>query len=361
MKKTFILLLGFNFLLTKLFAADPIRINESVSLEITDNGYIVDFCPPFCEESVMSFKDTKSKENFSRIVFSKEAKPIALTKDKRDEKIQSAEDIFDYVEGEGVPNLPFVTINLQIPQDAKYKVKIEDIQYVDLKTGKVSSKPIPYKLKFPYSPCQEFRTNKEINEIQFNKQEYSQKQFNEPYTISEPYGAMGTQGFTFNMFPLVYFPSEQSVVAIHRAKYIISVDAETSLPEMMEKELSAKSGNIVDPYLYDNYLGTTPKSPSTTYKGRFLIITTSNKYAEALVPYITHKRNCGYEVMLHVKNGGYPNDSIGLRNYIKSMSKRFLFPMEPWENIAIHLLIFIMHVWKSQQSVRRPTFFQKFT
>ncbi len=88
---------------------------------------------------------------------------------------------------------------------------------------------------------------------------------------------------------------------------------------MMENELALEMMVTSGAYIYDNYLGTIKKSSNTTDKGRYITITTSDSYADALTPYITHKRQCGYDVLLHVQNGGYPNNPTALRNYIKSM------------------------------------------
>ena len=298
MKKIlFILFVGLNVFSSNLFAIEPIQINKSISIEVADNQYVISFKSPSCEENVVAVKSEKNTKSFSQIVYEKEA-----------------EDIFDYVEGAGVPNIPFVTLTLQIPQDAKYSVKIEDIQYMDVLTGEISTKPIPYRLKYSYSPCQEFSADEKLEEIQFDKEAYSKEQFNELYTISEPFGAIGTQGFTFNMYPFLYLPEKQSIIVIHSAKYIITVDGDKSLSEMIKNELSEPCGY----YFYDIYLRMNPPNFSTDYKGKYLIITTNDTYADALKPYINHKRRWGYDVIVHVQHGGY-TDAETLRDYIKSM------------------------------------------
>ena len=318
-KSLFFLLVGLATFIAKVFAGEPIRVNESVSLEVLDEAYIVDFKPPYCEERIVTLESEANTESFSKIVYGQDATSIALIFDEHDETIEDLGEIFDYMEDEGIPNIPFINLNLQIPQDAKYSVKIEEIQYIDIQTREISSAPLPYHLNYAYVPCQEFSADEQFKEIQFDINEYSKEQFNELYTISEPYGAMGTQGFTFNMSPFIYLPEQQSVIAIYSARFIISVDAEMSLLEMMDNELSSELMATSGAYIYDNYLGTSPQSTSTTYKGKYLIITTSDSYADALTSYIEHRRNCGYDVLLHVQNGGYPNNPTALRNYIKSM------------------------------------------
>lgn len=319
MKKLILLVVWLNILAMELIANEPIQINESVSLEVLDKEYVVDFRPPYCEERIITLESKSSTKKFSKIVYGRDARSIALIYDEHDETTEDIEEIFDYTEGKGVPNIPFMTLNLQIPHEAKYSVKIEDIQYIDIQTGEISSTPLLYNLNNAYLPCQEFSADEGFKDIQFDIDEYSKKQFNDIYTISEPFGALGTQGFTFNMFPFIYLPEKQSIIAIYSVRYVITIDSKLSLVDMMKNELASEMVSTSGVYIYDNYLGTIKKNSNTTDKGRYIIVTTSEKYANALEPYITHKRKYGYDVLLHVQEGGYPNNPTVLRNYIKSM------------------------------------------
>ena len=312
------MLVGLNFFISKLAANDPIYINENVSLNVLDNEYTIEFVSPYCEERIITLESEQNTENYSKIVYGKDAESISLLYDKHDDAVEDIGEIYDYIEGEGVPNIPFITLNLQIPQDAKYSVKLKEIQYIDIRTGEISSSPKICNLSYAYLPCQEFSATEEVFKNQFDFKEYSKEQFNELYTISEPFSAMGTYGFTFNIFPFIYLPVKQSIIAVYRVKYVISVDANISLIQMMEEELSSEQMATSGAYMYDNYLGTTKMDATTTSKGKFLIITTNDDYANALTPYITHKRNYGYDVFLHVQDGGYSSATI-LRNYIKAM------------------------------------------
>ncbi len=168
----------------KLVANEPVQINESVSLEVLDGEYIIDFRPPYCEERIITLESESNTEQFSKIVYGKDAESIALVFDEHDETIEDLGEIFDYMEGEGVPNIPFITLNLQIPQDAKYSVRIEDIQYIDIQTGEISSTPLPYSLNNAYLPCQEYSSNEEskkfnltlMNILKCNSMIYTQYQ-----------------------------------------------------------------------------------------------------------------------------------------------------------------------------------------
>ena len=316
MKRFFFLFIWSNFLIVQLMAIEPIRINESVSLDVLDSEYIINYKSRYCKESIVTLESEQGARQFSKLVYGEDSETIGYS---RDNNANALDEMFDYVEGEGIPNIPFVSLNLQIPNDARYSVRVEDVQYIDIQTGEISSSPLPYNLSYAYLPCQEFSSaDEQSHELQFDINEYSKEQFNELYTISEPYGALGTQGFTFNIFPFIYLPTRQSVIAIYSAKFVISVDGNTSLTEMMEREVSDMATSQSRAYGYDNYLGTTNMSSETTYKGKYLIITTSDAYANALTSYITHKRNIGYNVMLHVQSGGYTNATT-LRNYIRSV------------------------------------------
>lgn len=312
--------MGFVSLSTQVQAIEPIKINESVTLDVMDNEYVIEFNSPYCEERVVEINTANNSETFSKIIFGESSEYIHNVYDNLDESIEDSYDIFDYNEGYGIPNTPFISLNLQIPQGSHCEVLIKDIEYRDLISGDVSSTPIPYQLKYAYLPCQEFIPDEELKEIQIDEKEYSKEQFNNLCTISEPYCVMGTTGITFNISPFLYLPTEQAIILIHRATFIVNVNSSISLIEMMDNEIcEEKTMALSGTYIYDNYLGTTKKNSSTLDKGRFLIITTSDKYADALTSYITHKRNIGYDVMLHVKEGGFPHDSLSLRNYIKEM------------------------------------------
>ena len=296
--------------ITTTFSANVIRINENVTLEIREHEYVIDFSSPYFEEQKSVIQTESGEYVFSKIVFGKDREDLA--------KYGDANDIFDGNEGVGVPGVPFFPLSLQMPEGARYDVRIEGGEYLNKYTGDVSDSEMLYYLSNDYVPSQQYSADEKLREIQFDRKEYAKDKYNELYTISEPFGAMGTIGVTLTISPFIYFPQQKAIAPIQRARIVIDVDSEISLNEMMDKEINNVLMATSGAYIYDNYLGTTKKSTSTTDKGRYLIITTSTAYADALTSYITHKRNYGYDVMLHVQNGGYAN-ATALRNYIKSM------------------------------------------
>lgn len=296
MKRLLIVLLGNLLSFSHLFAGDIISVNPFVTLEINENEYIVEYTSPHCEERDTTFHVTGGEHTFSHIIFSEN-------------------DVFDYMEGEGIPELPFLSLELQLPDNADISVDVSDIQYLDLNTGKSTSKKISHKLRHDYMPAQLYGESEQMATLQFDQDAYNNSNHNTYYRCSDQGKYLGTNGFTFSISPILYTPSQQSITPIAHAKYIISVTANNSLKRTTDTYAVDRSSSVSPEILsfYDNHRETTNRSISRANLGTYLIITTSN-YVSTLAPFVTHKQNLGYTVTVKTFIAG--TSSTTIRNYL---------------------------------------------
>lgn len=296
-------------------ANEPVRIAEGVTLEITEDSYIIDFTSPYWEEREAIVESQIGRQVFSQIVYGKDAETIARIYDKGEAELVNLNEMFDHIEGAGVPELPFYSLTLQLPHHADIRVEVSDIEYLDMASGKPSGEMRPYRLKQPYVPCQLYSEAEGLNEIQFDKDAYNTKEPSPLYWASEQGGYLGSNGFTFSFSPLQYIPSEQAVAPVSHARFTISVKGDVSLSEMMNRYMCddvAVSNDIMG--LYDNYTGLPAKSSGVTaISGKYLILTIP-KYVSTLSSFVTHKQNLGYNVSIKTFPAGTSCDTI--RTYL---------------------------------------------
>lgn len=296
------------------YSSEPIPIAEGITLEVTQDGYIVDFTSPYFEEREAIIESSTNRQFFSQIVYGRDAKTIKEVFDRKKSDAENLNDIFDHLEERGVPELPFYSLTLQLPQRAKFRVEVSEIEFLDIKTGRVSSKAYPHKLKHPYLPCQIFPENEELREIQFAKDAYRSTQPTDLFWTSEPMGYLGTCGFTFCFAPLQYIPSMQAVVPIAHARYTIYISGDASVKETMARYLYGKNSVSEEiTGLYDNYKGLELKRSANKNKGKYLIVTIP-KYVSTLKTFVTHKQNLGYSVSIKTFPAGTSCDTI--RTYL---------------------------------------------
>ena len=225
MKRLLIVLLGNLLSFSHLFAGDIISVNPFVTLEINENEYIVEYTSPHCEERDTTFHVTGGEHTFSHIIFSEN-------------------DVFDYMEGEGIPQLPFLSLELQLPDSAEINVEISDIKYLDLSTGNMTSKKISHKLRHDYMPAQLCGESEQLATLQFDQDAYNDSNHNTYYRCSEQGKYLGTNGFTFSISPILYTPSQQSITPIAYAKYTITVSANNSLKRTTDTYAIDRSSSV---------------------------------------------------------------------------------------------------------------------
>ena len=317
MKRLLLLALGSLIVSSYLFAGNIIPVNPFVTLEINDNEYVVEYRSPYCEERDTTLKMRDGAYTFSHIVFGEDAESISRIYDMKETNSQDVNELFDYMEGEGVPELPFISLELQLPADAEINVEVSEIQYLDLNTGKSSAKKVPYRLNHDYLPSQLYTESELAGDLQYDNNAYNDSVSNGLYRCSEQGGYLGTNGFTFSISPILYTPSKHSIVPIAHAKYTISVTADNNLSRTIGTY--ADRNSTVTPEIlsfYDNYQEPTTRDISRANLGNYLIITTS-KYVSTLAPFITHKQNLGYTVTTKTFSEGTSRTTI--RNYLISL------------------------------------------
>ena len=315
MKRLLLVALGNLIVFSYLFAGDVIHVNPFVTLEINDNEYVVEYRSPYCEERDTTLNMRDGEYTFSHIVFGEDAETISRIYDMKETNIQDVNDLFDYMEGEGIPELPFMSLELQLPADAEINVEVSEIQYIDMNTGKSSAKKVLYKLNHDYMPSQLHLETEMAGNLQYDDNAYNDSVSNGLYRCSEQGGYLGTNGFTFSISPLLYTPSKRSIVPIAYAKYTISVTANNSLKRTTDTYAMDRNSSVSPEILsfYDNHRETTNRIISRANLGTYLIITTS-KYVSTLAPFITHKQNLGYTVTVKTFTEGTNRTTI--RNYL---------------------------------------------
>lgn len=315
MKRLLIVLLGNLLSFFHLYAGDTISVNPFVTLEINENEYVVEFTSPYCEERDTTINVGGHDYTFSHILFGEDAETISRIYDTKELDVLDINDVFDYMEGDGIPELPFISLELQLPENAEIDVKVTDIQYFNLNTGRSSAKKVPHTLRHDYLPSQSYSESELPTELQYDNNAYSDSVSNTLYRCSEQGGYLGTNGFTFSLSPILYTPSKQSIVPIAHAKYTISVTADNNLKRTIDTYAIDRSSSVSPEILsfYDNHRETTNRSISRANLGTYLIITTS-KYVSTLAPFITHKQNLGYNVTVKTFTAG--TSSTTIRNYL---------------------------------------------
>ncbi len=315
MKRLLLILFGNILIFSNLFAGDTISVNPWVTLEINENEYVVEFTSPYCEERDTTINVGGHDYTFSHILFGEDAETISRIYDTKELDVLDINDVFDYMEGEGIPELPFISLELQLPENAEIDVKVTDIQYFNLNTGSSSAKKVPHTLRHDYLPSQSYSESELPTELQYDNNAYNDSVSNTLYRCSEQGGYLGTNGFTFSLSPILYTPSKQSIVPIAHAKYTISVTADNNLKRTIDTYASNRSSSVSPEILsfYDNHRETTNRSVSRANLGTYLIITTS-KYVSTLAPFITHKQNLGYTVTVKTFTAG--TSSTTIRNYL---------------------------------------------
>ncbi|MBR1787502.1 MAG: hypothetical protein IJ756_10145 [Paludibacteraceae bacterium] len=194
-----------------------------------------------------------------------------------------------------------------------------DVKYIDLNRNEITTEKIPYRISYNYLPSQMIKEGDKLNEVKFDDCEYSKDRYNDAYSISEQGEFLGSNGITFTINPLLYNPKEQLIIPISSAKFVISVNADISLTEMMDEYLYENKYSAAQEVIsfYDNYKDASNKSTSnlSTISGMYLIVTTY-KYLGYLATFINHKRSLGYDVRTAAFADGTSPTTI--RNCIKS-------------------------------------------
>ena len=325
-KALFFVVLGLNVFLTQLLAERHVQLNDYVSLQIEGDEYIIQYKSPYFELRNKEIQINGKKSIFSQLVYGDSKEVISQIYDKHNEKIENKGDIFDYTEGFGLPEIPFFSLFLQIPNNSKVEASVVETQYCDINAKNISGKKSLNLTQYHYVPSQLIFDGEENHKFQFDKKAYGSGP-NLQYRISEPEGFLGSTGITFTFYPFIYNPSNSTIKPIASATYKIKVKGAQTIEEMMDYTI--KENECADEYtvFYDNYEKLPQKSRASSSTGDYLIITT-NKYVATLGTFINHKSTLGYQVT--TKTFPVGESAVSIRNYLlKWHLKRDILPQTP--------------------------------
>ncbi len=159
-------------------------------------------------------------------------KDTMLTEDSLSEifKCIEIDDYFGIISDTGYPQLPQLTFDLYLPEDAsefQVTTSIDTVQNITIDRR--------------YLP---FQDNIETDELvfQINNDYYDSdgSLYNFTSQISDPYLVMGAKDISFTIFPFIYNPVENRITVISTATFTISYDSQGYEPPIVTSEIKNK-------------------------------------------------------------------------------------------------------------------------
>ncbi len=214
---------------------------------------------------------------------------------------------FDFGTVNGQPELPFLSLNLQIPDGATIEARVENVSYYN-----------DIYLNYQYAPVQDVPETGNYFPLQYDNDYYNGNIGNvwdTSIVVSEPYLIRGTTGTNVQLRPALYFPGGDILRPIRSIAYFICVNnGDVTLSEMHDETLETPSLNdMVNFYDTYKYIDTIVH---LEYKGNFLILATEDYEGEA-EDYADHKNNLGFNAWVETLDQ-YMLDSAFIRHYIKA-------------------------------------------
>jgi len=261
-----------------------IRINDTTDCYVID----VEFPQFEIEEVVFPNELASTAQIFNRVIY------------------QNAYRYFDYGMVNGQPEMPFLSLNLQIPGGAVIDTAIEMIEYYN-----------DIELTYPYAPAQIVSENDDNPILQYDDDYYDGITFNEwgvPVLFSQPYSMTGTKGVNVQFRPALFFPDGNILRPISRIRFTICVSEGEALSHMYATTLATPSLNDMVNF-YDTYRAIdTIVHPD--YKGNFLILVTED-YLDEAESYADHKNDLGFNAWVEPLASNML-DSAFIRHLIKT-------------------------------------------
>ena len=220
--------------------------------------------------------------------------------------------ICDRSEFLGLPEIPFLTYELQFPDGAV----VTNVDIANLKIEKINiSKPVT-----PSQAAIESDQNFYMDSLYYFKSDGSS--LRQPYaTMSNLYSYIGTTGGTVGINPVYYRPDLSELEVVISLDVTITFTSKQSLSDMISEYLSGKHFEDAMIY-YDTYSGTNweidPKA-----KGNFLIIY-DDQYENLVDYFADYKTNIGYEVK-SFSTSYVGNTAQRVRSFIKDLYDNQVF------------------------------------
>lgn len=220
---------------------------------------------------------------------------------------------YNTLDSVGMPELPYRNMELVLPCSnvGSINVTINDIhtEKVDMDKPYIPKVNIFERIR-PYKVflCPYYKTD-------------GAGFFDKWYYKSDVYGFLGTNGFSFQIFPIKYNPEDNYVEIIKSAVFTIEID---SCPKSIGKFIidytqTSHYGNEM--HFYDSFEGQEWKIDNAN-KGRYVILTPP-KYLSEVDYFATYKSSIGYDVSVYtVANANYANvrnNSTDIRNFLRNL------------------------------------------
>lgn len=223
----------------------------------------------------------------------------------------------------GLPELPVLRQEVEIPFGAQVSVELVSTQYRDTSIRKLGLHPI-YPLQPPVPKVEELE----------NKQPFI---IDQPFytagslypagviSLGEPYTMRGHRILPVEVWPVAYDPSRASLRTYSQVKFrlILTGSDLTTTHHLAERYASP----VFDPTLSNRVLNYNQGRPLALAEPVGYLIISDDAYAGALAPLVTLRENRGYEVTLTRKSeilGG--NTAAGIKAYIQTAYDTWSLP-----------------------------------
>lgn len=228
--------------------------------------YVIHIAFPSFEmaDSILIDPNTLEETYYNYVVYSEE---------------EANDDLRYYQEG-GNPHLPFLPVNLYLPENAAFDTTCESIEYYN-----------SVELAHPYLPSQNLLEGTVNEYVQMNTSGYLTGfggDWNAPVVVSEPYNYMGVAGVNLQFKPLIYDPIQNTILPIRSLTFRVCL-ADSSFYAWNDSILPSAGRDAIN--YFDNYRPI--RSSVAEEKGNYLIIT-STEYATEASTYADHKADIGY-------------------------------------------------------------------
>lgn len=270
---------------------------NGVTISMDTNCYVIEVIPPLCYPNISLNEKILAEHTIYERVFNEVE--FGFT--------PSEINPFSYTQWAGGPAIPFISLNLQIPEFANVESFVEYIEYDNDIT-----------LDYPYVPIQNPLETEDIDTIQYNENlyigDFAIDYLSSPVTISEPYTYRETKGVNVKIKPFIYDAGHHILSPIREIRYIVCVSGNETLLAMYNNTIEQEGfGDAID--YYNTYCNDILVHPNDD-KGNFLIIT-SPEYEYEAETYAQHKNNLGFDACVETYDPSYTT-ATDIRHFLKA-------------------------------------------